>query len=110
MIRLIEYVDVFGRNPFVLWRRKLDEVARARVTTALVRLEEGNTSRLKGVGRGIAELRLDFGPGYRVYMAWDGPVAIVLLGAGTKARQQADIDAAQERWVDYKNRKKQGKL
>ena len=64
MIRLIEYVDAFGRNPFVAWRRKLDEVTRARVTTALVRLEEGNTSRLKGVGHGIVELRLDFGPGY----------------------------------------------
>jgi putative addiction module killer protein len=110
MIKLIEFVDSLGRNPFVAWRRKLDDVTRARVTIALVRLEEGNTSKLKGVGRGIVELRLDFGPGYRVYLAWDGPAAIVLLGAGSKARQQVDIDAAYERWTEYKRRKRQGEL
>jgi len=94
MIKLVEYVDSLGRNPFVVWHRKLDDMTRARVTTALVRLEEGNTSNLKAVGRGIVELRMNFGPGYRVYLAWDGPITIVLLGGGSKARQQVDIETA----------------
>lgn len=108
MIRLIEYVDANDRNPFVRWREKLDDIARARVTKALVRLEEGNTSSLKGIGGGLVELRIDFGPGYRVYLAWDGPILIVLLGGGTKARQQADIETARERLADYRRRVKQG--
>ncbi|MEJ0025193.1 MAG: type II toxin-antitoxin system RelE/ParE family toxin [Rhizomicrobium sp.] len=84
MIRLLEYLDASGRNPFVRWREKLDDVARARVTTALLRLEEGNISNLKGVGGGLVELRIAFGPGYRVYLAWDGPALIVLFGGGTQ--------------------------
>ncbi|MEJ1970721.1 MAG: type II toxin-antitoxin system RelE/ParE family toxin [Rhizomicrobium sp.] len=108
MIRLIEYVDLQGRNPFARWRAKLDDVARARVTRALLRLADGSTSNLKGVGGGVVELKIDFGPGYRVYLAWDGPVAVVLFGGGTKNRQQADIEAAHERWTDYKRRSKQG--
>jgi putative addiction module killer protein len=106
MIRLIEYLDANGRNPFVRWREKLGDVARGRVTKALVRLEEGNTSNLKGIGGGLVELKIDFGPGYRIYLAWDGPVMVVLFGGGTKARQQADIEAARERWADYKQRVK----
>lgn len=106
--RLLEYIDGEGRNPFAAWRAELDNVARARVTRALIRLEEGNTSNLKAVGLGVAELRLDFGPGYRVYLGWDGAVLVVLLGGGTKKRQQRDIENAQDRWADYKRRKKQG--
>ena len=109
MVRLLEYVASDGRSPFATWRGKLDDVARARVTTALMRLEEGNTSRLKGLGGGLVELRIDFGPGYRIYLAWDGPVIVILLGGGTKKRQQADIETAAERWADYKRKKKESR-
>jgi putative addiction module killer protein len=106
MIEIREYVDEKDRNPFKKWREALDDVARARVTTALLRLEEGNLSRVKSVGHGVSELKIDFGPGYRVYFGQDGTTLILLLAGGTKKRQQADIANAQERWSDYKRRKR----
>ena len=72
----------------------------------LARIEQGNLSNVKGVGQGVLEYRLDFGPGYRVYFGRDGEVLVILLAGGTKKRQQRDIEAAQARWVDYKQRKK----
>ena len=107
-ITQLEYLDEKRRSPFGLWRAELDDVARERVTRALVRLSIGNTSNVKGVGEGVSELRIDFGPGYRVYFGWDGRTVVILLGGGTKKRQQADIEAAQVRWMDYKRRKQQG--
>ena len=52
------------------------------------------------------EYRVDFGPGYRVYFGRDGDVLVILLGGGTKKRQQRDIESARERWIDYKQRRK----
>ena len=78
------------------------------MTTAIVRLEQGNFSNVKPVGSGVSEYRVDFGPGYRVYFGWDGDQIIILLGGGTKKRQQRDINLAIERWLDYKRRKKSG--
>ena len=74
---------------------------------ALTRLEQGNLSNAKGVGSGLLEYRIDFGPGYRVYFGRDGDELIVLVGGGTKKRQQRDIEAALARWQDYKRRKGQ---
>jgi len=68
----------------------------------------GNTSNVKGVGGGLSELRIDFGPGYRVYFGWDGKTVVILLGGGTKKRQQSDIESARMRWLDYRVRKRQG--
>jgi len=76
---------------------------------ALARLELGNTSNVKGVGAGVFELKVGFGPGYRVYFGKDGDEIVILLGGGTKKRQQRDIEAAQDCWQDYKDRKK-GKI
>ncbi len=76
-----------------------------RLTTALLRLSAGNRSNVKSVGQGVNELKVDFGPGYRVYFGWDGLQLVILLGGGTKKRQQADIVEAQKRWLDYKRRK-----
>lgn len=64
-------------------------------------------SNIKGVGSGVFECRIDFGPGYRVYFGKDGERLIVLVGGGTKKRQSKDIAIAHERWSDYKLRKKQ---
>jgi putative addiction module killer protein len=91
-----------GRVPFDRW---FDALAAAKVTTALFRLAQGNTSNVKGLAGGISELRIDFGPGYRVYFGRDGEVLVILLAGGTKQRQQEDIDTAKARWRDYKIRK-----
>jgi putative addiction module killer protein len=81
--------------------------AAAKVATVLVRMEQGNLSGAKGVGVGVSEYRIDFGPGYRVYFGKDGDTLIILLGGGTKKRQQKDIEAAQDLWREYKQRKRQ---
>jgi putative addiction module killer protein len=107
VIELRQYIDRQGRNPFDRWFDKLDDNIQARITVALDRLERGNFSAAKGVGTGVLELRLDFGPGYRVYFGKDGDTLVILLGGGTKKRQQADIADAQMLWQEYKRRKKE---
>jgi len=79
------------------------------VTAAIRRLELGNLSNVKGVGAGVFEYRIDFGPGYRVYFGKDGETLIILVGGGTKKRQDRDIATAHARWADYKKRKAQEK-
>jgi putative addiction module killer protein len=66
----------------------------------------GSFSNAKGLSAGVYEYKLDFGPGYRIYFGKDGEVLVILLGGGTKKRQQKDIDNAIARWHDYKSRKK----
>ena len=107
MIQIHQYIDSSGRNPFNRWFEKLDDGAQARITVSLDRLERGNFSAAKGVGAGVFELRLDFGPGYRVYFGKDGERLVILLGGGTKKRQQTDIDAACALWKEYKQRKRE---
>ncbi len=72
-------------------------------------MEQGNFSNVKGVGAGVLEYRIDFGPGYRIYFGKDGDALVILLGGGKKKGQQHDIAAAHERWKDYKQRKSQEK-
>ena len=69
-------------------------------------MEQGNLSSVKPVGQGVAEYRIDFGPGYRIYIGQDGEAPIILLGGGTKKRQSSDIQLARQRWQEYKARKK----
>lgn len=107
VIEVREYVDAKGRTPYRDWVVKLDTAARVRVITAILRMERGNFSTAKGVGSGVSELRLDFGPGYRIYFGRDGERLVILLGGGTKRRQQADINAAHALWADYKRRKRE---
>jgi putative addiction module killer protein len=71
----------------------------------VARIEQDNLSSGKNVGGGVAEYRIDWGPGYRVYFGCDGQTIVILLGGGTKKRQQRDIAAAQASWADYKRRK-----
>ena len=75
------------------------------MTTAVRRLELGNFSNVKGVGAGVFEYRIDFGPGYRVSFGKDGGAVVILLGGGTKKRQDRDIAITQERWPDDKKRR-----
>ncbi len=107
MIEIREYIDTLGRSPFARWFDGLNAHAAAKVATALARMEQGNLSNAKRVGAGVSEYRIDFGPGYRVYFGKDGDTLIILLGGGTKKRQQRDIEAARDLWREYKRRKRQ---
>ena len=104
-IRVAEYLDPSGRSLFRRWFDDLDATAAAKVSAALYRLGQGNFSNVEGVGGGVFEYRIDFGPGYRVYFGKDGPTFVILLGGGTKKRQSRDISAAADTWIDYKRRK-----
>lgn len=104
MIDVREYNDRAGRSPYAAWFDRLNAQAAAKVATALTRLAAGNFSNVKGVGSGIFECRIDFGPGYRVYFGKDGERLVILLGGGTKKRQQQDIREALSHWQDYKRR------
>jgi putative addiction module killer protein len=84
----------------------LDSSAAAKVTMAVTRMEQRNFSNVKGVGEGVLEYKIDFGPGYRIYFGRDGERLIILLHGGTKKKQDQDIAKAQEYWADYKRRKK----
>ena len=86
MIEIGEFVDARGSSPFGHWVGRLDRHAAARVATALYRMERGNLSNVKGVGGGVLEYRIDFGPGYRINFGRDGDALIILLGGGTKVR------------------------
>ena len=105
MIEIREYVDETGKSPFARWHDRLDPRAAAKVTTALYRLEQGNFSNTKGIGSGILEYKIDFGPGYRIYFGRDGERLVIILGGGTKKRQQQDINAAKAYWQEYNARK-----
>jgi putative addiction module killer protein len=107
MLLIREYVDERGHSPFAKWFEDLDARAAAKVTVALARMEMGNLANVKGVGGGVLEYRIDWGPGYRVYFGRDGGTLVILLAGGTKRRQQRDITAAQERWADYGRRRKE---
>jgi putative addiction module killer protein len=109
MIAICEYHDSGDRSPFRDWFDRLNSDAARKVTTALYRVGLGNLSNMKPVGGGVHECRINFGPGYRIYFGKDGDRIIILLGGGTKKRQQLDIQIAFDRWADYKRRKKQKK-
>lgn len=109
MIVVREYLASDGRSPFGVWFSHLNAQAAAKVSVALTRLENGNFSNVKGVGAGVYEYRIDFGPGYRIYLGKDGEQLVIVLAGGTKKRQQSDIEHAQTNWQDYKRRKTGGR-
>jgi putative addiction module killer protein len=104
-IRVEEYIREDASNPYKKWFDSLSAQAAAKVTVAKLRLELGNTSSIKWFD-GIGEYVIDWGPGYRIYLARDGDTLIVLFGGGTKRGQQQDIDRAKELLAEYKVRKK----
>jgi putative addiction module killer protein len=79
------------------WLRRLaDERAKARIASRIERLRQGNPGDCKGVGGGVWEMRVDYGPGYRVYFKYRGPEIVILLCGGDKRTQRRDIKWAQE--------------
>lgn len=107
MVVIREYLDRLGRSPFERWFERLNDEAQARINVSLARVRNGNFSTMKAVGSGVLEMRLDFGAGYRVYCGKDGETLVILLGGGTKKRQQGDIATAQVLWQEYKKRKRE---
>lgn len=105
-IELRPYIRSDGSNPFQAWFDRLNFHAAVKVQTALSRLEAGNTSAVKWF-EGIGEVRIDWGPVYRVYVFRDGERLILLLGGGTKKRQRADIETAKSLRDEYKKEQRQ---
>jgi putative addiction module killer protein len=105
MIDVREYLDREGRSPYARWFDHLHAPAAAKVAAAMTRIAQGNLSNVKGVGGGVFEYKIDFGPGWRIYFGKDGDRLVILLGGGTKKRQENDINRAIARWQDYRQRK-----
>jgi putative addiction module killer protein len=103
--RVEEYVREDGSNPYRRWFESLPAQAAAKVAAAVYRLGLGNTSNVKWFA-GIGERIVDWGPGYRVYLAKEGDALILLLGGGTKRRQRSDVERAVALRAEYKARKK----
>lgn len=104
MMKVQEYIREDGTNPYKKWFDDLDVIAAAKVTVAKSRLELGNTSNIKWLG-GMGEYKIDWEPGYRIYLAQEGKQLIILFGGGTKKSQQSDIESAKELHQEYKKRK-----
>ncbi|MGI5863453.1 MAG: type II toxin-antitoxin system RelE/ParE family toxin [Myxococcales bacterium] len=89
-------LEICKTGEFATWLDGLHDVrARARVQARIERLAAGNPGDVKPVGEGVSELRIDYGPGYRVYFVRQGKTVIVLLAGGDKTTQAADVKAAQ---------------
>ena len=99
---IVEYIDQKGRVPFRYWLDRLkDRKAAAIIDARLTRVRMGNLGHSKSVGNGVKELKVDFGPGYRVYFGeYSGKVVVLLIG-GDKKTQTADIKLAQQYWAEY---------
>ncbi len=104
-MKIKEYVRADGSSPFSKWFNRLDAQAAAKVAVALARLEQGNTSNIKWL-KGLGEYRINWGPGYRIYLAQEGSELIILFGGGTKKSQQKDIEKAFVLLQEFKERKK----
>ena len=103
------YRTASGVGPVTDWLEDLpDRQARARILARLERLEIGNFGDCKFLRDGVSELRVDWGPGYRVYFGREGKAVVILLCGGAKQSQVADIKQAKANWKDYETRKKPG--
>jgi len=106
---LRRYRNLAGDEPLTRWLSELpDRQARARILVRLERLELGNFGDVRFLRDGVGELRIDWGPGYRLYFGRDGKTVIVLLCGGDKRKQDTDIEKAVELWREYGSRKERG--
>jgi putative addiction module killer protein len=105
VIEIRHYVSRAGRDVFDDWLTQLaDARAQAKIATRINRLAAGNFGDCKSLRQGLFELRIDSGPGYRVYYAMIGRECVLLLCGGDKRRQSSDIERASEFLKDYKER------
>jgi putative addiction module killer protein len=104
---IVIYEQKRGKSPFLEWLLNLKDIkARATIRARLNRLELGNFGDCKCIGSGVLELRVAFGPGYRVYLGRDGSTVVVLLCGGDKGSQFRDIAKAKVLWREYKDANK----
>jgi len=102
--QVIFYVDGQGQEPFMDWLESLrDVMGRKRILTRIGRLQEGNYGDCEPAGEGVKELRMFFGPGYRVYIGEEEKNRIVVLCGGDKSTQEQDIEIAQGYWKEYQH-------
>ncbi|WP_095192058.1 type II toxin-antitoxin system RelE/ParE family toxin [Pseudomonas sp. Irchel 3A7] len=105
MITLEEYLQDNETSPFGRWFSTLNVQAALKVSNALIRLEFGNTSNIKWF-EGLGEYRINWGPGYRIYLVQEGKRLIILFGGGDKSTQKADIKQAKILIAEFRARKK----
>lgn len=99
------YVQADGKIPYEKWFKKLkDRNAKAKIAARLDRVLLGNLGEWNTIGEGMYEMKINYGPGYRVYFGREGNELILLLCGGDKSTQQRDINKAKEYWNDYKRR------
>ncbi len=104
------YVAADGTCPFEEWLDSLrDLTARAKIRNRLRRVESGNLGDYRSVGEGVCELKINYGPGYRVYFRQIGSIIVLLLCGGDKSSQEQDIQRAREYGRDYERRKNSDK-
>ena len=104
------YVKADNTSPFEEWYNSLrDNKAKNRIQLRLDRILEGNLGDYRSVGEGVFELRIDYGPGYRVYFGQIGAIIVFLLCGGDKSTQNRDIRTAKEYWADYEKRENSDK-
>lgn len=102
---LERYVAPQGHEPYTEWLNTIkDKLTKARIINGVTKMEAGNFGVSESVGGGVFELKLDFGPGYRVYYGLEGEKIVLLLLGGSKKGQQADINKAQTYLKDYRSR------
>lgn len=105
MYEIRDYLTPAGEVPMRDWLASLpDRIAKARIAARIQRMSAGNFGDCKPLSNGLWELRIDHGPGYRVYYARAGKALILLLVGGDKRQQQADIDTALRYWRDWQER------
>jgi putative addiction module killer protein len=102
---IVRYQREDGVEPYTEWFRRLRDVtAKTSIGKRLRRVELGNFGDCKPVGDGVSKLRIDIGPGYRIYFGVRGTFMVILLCAGDKSSQSRDIEHAREYWIDWKRR------
>ncbi len=104
-MQIVELTLEDKSSPYADWFATLPVDVAVKVTTAVLRMHQGNLSNVEWF-RGIGEFKLNFGAGWRIYLAKDGLQIIILLGGGSKRSQQKDIERAVILWEDYKRRKR----
>lgn len=105
--QVVLYADETGYEPFQTWIDSLrDTQGRRRILKRLLRVQQGNYGDVEPIGEGLSELRLFFGPGYRVYFGEDAGNIVVILCGGDKSSQDRDIENAKAYWQEYKSRAK----
>jgi len=105
--RKVEYLTLSdGSQPFVEWFENLDKHARARVNATIDKAQRGVRSVLRNLRDGVCEIKVNFGPGYRVYYGEDGDKIILLISGGDKRKQTGDIETVKAYWRAYEKNKK----